>query len=156
MGTGYRLLMQWLNLFSFSTSDCHPPCSCKCHRMRAIDVHDYLRIINLRTFFFFTYLVSSFPDLIKPAIFIILELCFQGKRLLVLGTTSEVSFLDSVGICDAFSVTYLLPTLKAEDAKKVIWSFDVQLFILLQFSIVSLVINGKEYKASFFVYVIHN
>jgi hypothetical protein len=109
--------MQWLNLFSFSTSD-------------------YLRIIYLGTFFFFTYLVSSFPDLIKPAIFIILELRFQGKRLLVLGTTSEVSFLDSVGICDAFSVTYHLPTLKADDAKKVNSPFDTLLFIHLQFSIV--------------------
>ena len=67
----------------------------------------------------------------------------------MLGTTSEVSFLDSVGICDAFSVTYLLPTLKAEDAKKVIWSFDVQLFILLQISIFSLVINGKSIKHLF-------
>jgi len=142
MGTGYRLLMQWLNLFSFSTSYCWISWSIN-------DVRDYLRIIYLGTFFFFTYLVSSFPDLIKPAIFIILELRFQGKRLLVLGTTSEVSFLDSVGICDAFSVTYLLPTLKAEDAKKVIWSFDVQLFILLQFSVVSLVINGKSIKHLF-------
>ncbi|KAG6754867.1 hypothetical protein POTOM_040667 [Populus tomentosa] len=48
-----------------------------------------------------------------------------GKKLLVLGTTSEVSFLDSVGICDAFSVTYLLPTLKAEDAKKVLKQLNV-------------------------------
>ena len=39
--------------------------------------------------------------------------------MLVIGTTSEVSFLDSVGIRDAFSVTYHVPTLKTEDAKKV-------------------------------------
>ena len=45
---------------------------------------------------------------------------FQGKKLLVIGTTSEVGFLDSVGICDAFSVTYDLPKLKTDDAKKVI------------------------------------
>lgn len=44
---------------------------------------------------------------------------FQGKKLLVIGTTSEVTFLESVGICDAFAVTYLVPTLKSEDAKKV-------------------------------------
>lgn len=37
-----------------------------------------------------------------------------------MGTTSEVSFLDSVVLCDAFSVTYNVPTLKTEDAKKVI------------------------------------
>ena len=39
--------------------------------------------------------------------------------MLVIGTASEVSFLDSVGIRDAFSVTYPVPTLKTEDAKKV-------------------------------------
>lgn len=43
----------------------------------------------------------------------------QGKKLLVIGTTSEVGFLDSVGICDAFSVTYHVPVLKTEDAEKV-------------------------------------
>lgn len=44
---------------------------------------------------------------------------FQGKNMLVIGTTSEVSFLESVGVCDAFSVTYHVPTLKTEDAKTV-------------------------------------
>lgn len=43
----------------------------------------------------------------------------QGKKILVIGTTSEAGFLDSVGLCDAFSVTYHVPTLKTEDAKKV-------------------------------------
>ncbi|KAF9672348.1 hypothetical protein SADUNF_Sadunf11G0032200 [Salix dunnii] len=54
-----------------------------------------------------------------------LNLFRSGKRLLVLGTTSEVNFLDSVGICDAFSVTYHLPTLKTEDAKKVLEQLNV-------------------------------
>ncbi|KAA8528821.1 hypothetical protein F0562_036176 [Nyssa sinensis] len=43
----------------------------------------------------------------------------KGKNVLVIGTTSEVAFLDSVGICAAFSYTYCVPTLKTEDAKKV-------------------------------------
>ncbi len=38
---------------------------------------------------------------------------------MVMGTTSEVGFLDSIGFCNAFSVTYHLPTLKTDDAKKV-------------------------------------
>ena len=43
----------------------------------------------------------------------------QGKNMLVIGTTSEASFLESLGICDAFSVTYHVPTLDKKDAKKV-------------------------------------
>ena len=38
---------------------------------------------------------------------------------MVIGTTSEVGFLDSIGFCDNFSVTYNVPTLKTNDAKKV-------------------------------------
>ncbi|KAJ0833267.1 putative vesicle-fusing ATPase [Helianthus annuus] len=45
--------------------------------------------------------------------------------MLVIGTTSEVSFLESVGVCDAFSVTYHVPTLKTEDAKKVLQQLKV-------------------------------
>jgi len=37
----------------------------------------------------------------------------------VIGTTSEVGFLETVGMCDVFSVTYHVPKLKKEDAKKV-------------------------------------
>jgi hypothetical protein len=43
----------------------------------------------------------------------------QGKNLLVIGTTSEVGFLESIGMCDVFSVTYHVPKLKKEDATKV-------------------------------------
>ncbi|RRT50219.1 hypothetical protein B296_00051892 [Ensete ventricosum] len=39
--------------------------------------------------------------------------------MLVIGTTSEVGFLESLGICDAFSVTYHVPRLNRDDAKKV-------------------------------------
>lgn len=50
----------------------------------------------------------------------------QGKKVLVIGTTSEVNFLRMVGICDSFSVTYHVPTLGKEDARKVI----IVLFLL--------------------------
>ena len=64
---------------------------------------------------------DSFFTLLKSSLLVHLVIFFcQGKKLLVIGTTSEVSFLDSVGICGAFSVTYHVPTLKTEDAKKVI------------------------------------
>lgn len=43
----------------------------------------------------------------------------QGKSMLVIGTISEMGFLDSLGITDAFSVTYRVPKLNREDAKKV-------------------------------------
>jgi vesicle-fusing ATPase len=38
---------------------------------------------------------------------------------MVIGTTSEVDFLDSLGFVDTFSVTYNVPTLSKHDAKKV-------------------------------------
>ena len=43
----------------------------------------------------------------------------QGKNILVIGTTSEVGFLESLGIRDAFSVSYHVPPLDKADAKKV-------------------------------------
>ncbi|GKV00948.1 hypothetical protein SLEP1_g13556 [Rubroshorea leprosula] len=49
----------------------------------------------------------------------------QGKKLLVLGTTSEVSFLKSIGICDAFSVTYQVPKLETKDVKEVLKQLNV-------------------------------
>ncbi|XP_062161090.1 vesicle-fusing ATPase-like isoform X1 [Alnus glutinosa] len=49
----------------------------------------------------------------------------KGKKLLVIGTTSEVGFLDSMGICKAFSSIYHVPTLKTEDAKKVLEQLNV-------------------------------
>lgn len=62
-----------------------------------------------------------FSNLISQTLMVLLKrLPPKGKNMLVIGTTSEVSFLDSVGICDAFSVTYHVPTLKTEDAKRVL------------------------------------
>ncbi|OEL19129.1 Vesicle-fusing ATPase [Dichanthelium oligosanthes] len=52
------------------------------------------------------------------------QIC-KGKNLLVIGTTSEVGFLESIGMCDVFSVTYHVPKLKKEDAKKVLQHLNV-------------------------------
>ena len=38
---------------------------------------------------------------------------------MVIGTTSELDFLESIGFCDTFSVTYHIPTLNTKYAKKV-------------------------------------
>ncbi|KAL6184996.1 hypothetical protein ACLB2K_041131 [Fragaria x ananassa] len=43
----------------------------------------------------------------------------------VFGTTSEIRFLDSIGFCDTFSVTYIVPTLKTVAAKKVLEQLNV-------------------------------
>ncbi|KAH7571379.1 hypothetical protein JRO89_XS04G0031500 [Xanthoceras sorbifolium] len=60
-----------------------------------------------------------FSNIISQTLLVLLKrLPPKGKKLLVIGTTSEVSFLESVGVCDAFAVTYNVPTLKTEDAKK--------------------------------------
>ncbi|KAF7141560.1 hypothetical protein RHSIM_Rhsim06G0198500 [Rhododendron simsii] len=60
-----------------------------------------------------------FSNLISQTLLVLLKrLPPKGKNVLVIGTTSEVSFLDSIGLCDAFSVTYHVPTLKTEDARK--------------------------------------
>ncbi|XP_038895439.1 vesicle-fusing ATPase [Benincasa hispida] len=67
-----------------------------------------------------------FSNLMSQALMVLLKrLPPKGKKLLVIGTTSEVGFLDSVGICDAFSVTYHVPTLKTDDAKKVMQQLNV-------------------------------
>ncbi|MCH85211.1 vesicle-fusing ATPase-like [Trifolium medium] len=44
---------------------------------------------------------------------------------MVIGTTSEVDFLDSIGFCDTFSITYNLPNLSRNDAKKVLEQLNV-------------------------------
>jgi vesicle-fusing ATPase len=67
-----------------------------------------------------------FSNLISQTLLVLLKrLPPKGKNILVIGTTSEVSFLDSVGICDAFSVTYHVPTLKTQDAKKILQQLKV-------------------------------
>ncbi|PPD89101.1 hypothetical protein GOBAR_DD13956 [Gossypium barbadense] len=64
-------------------------------------------------------------DIERHCLVLLKRLPPKGKKLLVFGTTSEITFLDSVGICDAFSVTYHLPTLKTADAKKVLKQLNV-------------------------------
>ncbi|KAG6424379.1 hypothetical protein SASPL_114797 [Salvia splendens] len=67
-----------------------------------------------------------FSNLISQTLLVLLKrLPPKGKKVLVIGTTSEVHFLESVGIRDSFSVTYNVPTLKTEDAKKVLQQLNV-------------------------------
>ncbi|XP_044483543.1 vesicle-fusing ATPase-like [Mangifera indica] len=67
-----------------------------------------------------------FSNIISQTMLVLLKrLPPKGKKLLVIGTTSEFSFLDSVGLCDAFSVTYNVPTLRTADAKKVLKQLNV-------------------------------
>ncbi|AQK87883.1 Vesicle-fusing ATPase [Zea mays] len=67
-----------------------------------------------------------FSNLISQTLLVLLKrVPPKGKNLLVIGTTSEVGFLESVGMCDVFSVTYHVPKLKKEDAKKVLHHLDV-------------------------------
>ncbi|CAA0393668.1 unnamed protein product [Arabidopsis thaliana] len=62
-----------------------------------------------------------FSNIISQTLMVLLKrLPPKGKKLLVFGTTSEVTFLESVGISDCFSVTHSVPTLQKEDAKKVL------------------------------------
>ncbi|KAJ0243223.1 Vesicle-fusing ATPase [Hirschfeldia incana] len=67
-----------------------------------------------------------FSNIISQTLMVLLKrLPPKGKKLLVFGTTSQLTFLDSVGICEAFSITYSVPTLKTEDAKKVLKQLNV-------------------------------
>lgn len=67
-----------------------------------------------------------FSNYISQTLLVLLKrLPPKGKNILVIGTTSEVGFLESVGIRDAFSVTYHVPTLKTGDARKVLEQLNV-------------------------------
>ncbi|KAB1199510.1 Vesicle-fusing ATPase [Morella rubra] len=67
-----------------------------------------------------------FSHIISQTLLVLLKrLPPKGKNLLVIGTTSEVGFLYSVGFCYAFSVAYHVPTLKTDDAKKVLQQLNV-------------------------------
>ncbi|KAF6159173.1 hypothetical protein GIB67_032790 [Kingdonia uniflora] len=67
-----------------------------------------------------------FSSLISQTLKVLLKrLPPKGKNLLVIGTTSEVDFLKSLGICKAFSVRCHAPSLLIDDAKKVITNFNV-------------------------------
>ncbi|CAL0331396.1 unnamed protein product [Lupinus luteus] len=67
-----------------------------------------------------------FSNLISQTLLVLLKrLPPKGKKLMVIGTTSEVDFLESIGFCDIFSVTYHVPTLNTNDAKKVLEQLNV-------------------------------
>ncbi|KAI3851531.1 hypothetical protein MKW92_038122 [Papaver armeniacum] len=67
-----------------------------------------------------------FSNLISQTLMVLLKkLPPKGKNMLVIGTTSEVDFLESLGICGAFAVTYHVPILRSEDAKQVLQQLKV-------------------------------
>ncbi|KAM0954533.1 putative vesicle-fusing ATPase [Dioscorea sansibarensis] len=67
-----------------------------------------------------------FSNLISQTLMVLLKrLPPKGKNILVIGTTSEVGFLESLGIRDAFSVSYHVPPLDKADAKKVLQALNV-------------------------------
>ncbi|KAI6705124.1 hypothetical protein NL676_008086 [Syzygium grande] len=49
----------------------------------------------------------------------------EGKKLLVIGTTSKLNFLRSVGVCNAFSCAYHVPVLKTDEVKEVLEQLNV-------------------------------
>ncbi|CAN8275346.1 unnamed protein product [Cochlearia groenlandica] len=73
----------------------------------------------------------------------------EGSKLVVLGTTSEVNFLKSVGLRDAFSVTYNVPLLRTDDVKKVLEQLKV--FQESDVEEVSRVINNIPIKQLYFL-----
>ncbi|RAL52485.1 hypothetical protein DM860_007342 [Cuscuta australis] len=67
-----------------------------------------------------------FSNLIYQTLLLLLkQLPPKGKKVLVIGTTSQIGFLDSIGFLDVFSVTHTVPTLNAEDAKMVLEKLNV-------------------------------
>ena len=46
---------------------------------------------------------------------------FQGRKLLVIGTSSEAQILDSMSLLAAFNVSLEVPKLKPGDAKQVLF-----------------------------------
>ncbi|KAK7400570.1 hypothetical protein VNO78_11780 [Psophocarpus tetragonolobus] len=67
-----------------------------------------------------------FSNLISQTLLVLLKrLPPKGKKLMVVGTTSELGFLESIGFCDTFSVTYHVPTLNTKDAKMVLQQLNV-------------------------------
>ncbi|CAH9087192.1 unnamed protein product [Cuscuta europaea] len=67
-----------------------------------------------------------FSNLINQTLLLLLkQLPPKGKKVLVIGTTSQFEFLESIGFADVFSVVHTVPTLTKVDAKKVLEKLDV-------------------------------
>ncbi|KAK9092552.1 hypothetical protein Syun_027463 [Stephania yunnanensis] len=67
-----------------------------------------------------------FSNLVCQTLLVLLKrLPPKGKNIMVIGTTSEMYLLESLGILDVFSVNYHVPTLKTEDAKQVLKQLNV-------------------------------
>ncbi|KAM3411827.1 hypothetical protein ACQJBY_003477 [Aegilops geniculata] len=67
-----------------------------------------------------------FSNLISQTLMVLLKrVPPKGKNLLVIGTTSETTFLDSIGMSGVFSVTYEVPKLTKDAAAKVLRHLNV-------------------------------
>ncbi|KAK9085279.1 hypothetical protein Sjap_025690 [Stephania japonica] len=67
-----------------------------------------------------------FSNLVCQTLLVLLKrLPPKGKNVMVIGTTSEMYLLESLGILDVFSVNYRVPTLGTEDAKQVLKQLNV-------------------------------
>ncbi|XP_061356071.1 vesicle-fusing ATPase [Gastrolobium bilobum] len=67
-----------------------------------------------------------FSNLISQTLLVLLKrLPPKGKKLMIIGTTSELGFLDSIRFCDTFSGSYHVPNLNTNDAKKVLEQLNV-------------------------------
>ncbi|KAG7541976.1 Aspartate decarboxylase-like domain superfamily [Arabidopsis thaliana x Arabidopsis arenosa] len=73
----------------------------------------------------YTEIGPRFSDEILQTLLTCLKKSPKGSKLLVLGTTSEVTFLKSVGLCKAFAAMYPVPLLSSEDANKVLKQLNV-------------------------------
>ncbi|CAN6915904.1 unnamed protein product [Brassica oleracea] len=81
---------------------------------------------NIERLLEYTEIGPRFSNMILQTLLIYLnQLPKEGSKLLVLGTTSELNFLKAVGLRKAFSVTYYVPLLRTEDAKKVLKQLNV-------------------------------
>jgi len=74
----------------------------------------------------YTPIGPRFSNLISQTLLVFLKrIPPKGKKLIIIGTTSEGGFLESLGIWTSFSVIHHVPTLKTEDAKKVLLQQNV-------------------------------
>ncbi|XP_059076077.1 vesicle-fusing ATPase [Cryptomeria japonica] len=69
----------------------------------------------------FVVIGPRFSNLISQTLLVLLKkIPPKGRNLLVIGTTSEVQVLESLGLRKAFGVTFHVPTLRREDTRKIL------------------------------------